>query len=194
MERGRIEFIDEDGSAVPPERREDELDVRPNGSRRGRWPVLVLAAVVVAVCGGVLWHQHTGGPKHPAAAPTTSARTVTVDPQSGVVLDGSVRPTGQLLAEAEQEQRAARLRTQCLSQVQANLLSMSTAYQAALSAGGSVREAERAARAVLADAPDGGISSASYDAMFRVWLINRTALARASGEQLSMDITGLCPA
>jgi len=192
MDPGRIEFIDDDGSTVPPGRREDRLDVEPAGKRRGRWPVLVLAAAVLAVCGGVLWHQHAGGAKQPAAAPAASAQTVTVDPQNGWAIDGGVRPTGQLLAEAEQEQRNARQQTQCMNQVQANLMSMGGAYRAAISAGGSVREAERAARAALADEPDAGVSGASYDAMFRVWRINRTALSELSGERLSIDMTALC--
>ena len=191
MEPGRIEFIDHDGTAVPSERREDELDIQPAGRRRGRWPVLVLAAVIVVGCGGVLWHQHAGGAKHPSSAAVTPAGTVTVagDPLSGDVLYGGVRPTGELLAEAERNQE----QLQCMNQGQVDLMKMIAAYRSALGAGGSVREAERAARAALVDAPAGGVSVASYDAMFRVWRINRTALAKLSGERLNIDMTALCP-
>src|SRR5690242_5022921 len=195
MEPGRIEFLDEDGSTAAPDRPEDQPEGKSGGRRHGRWPVLALAAVMVAVCGGVLWHQHAGGVKHPSAAPPASAQTVTVDPQhGGWALYGGVRPTGQLLAEAEAEQQRAQQQVQCMTQVQAGLMRMIVAYRSTLGAGGSVREAERAARAALADEPDGGVSGASYDAMFRVWRINRTPLAELSGERLSVDMTALCPA
>jgi hypothetical protein len=189
MEPGRIDFIDEDGSSVPLDRRDDELDVRPSGTHHGRWQVLALAAVILAVCGGVLWQQHSG--TKPAAAPVkpTAPSTVVVDPETGDARYGGVRPTGELLAEAETAQR----RLQCMRQAQLALAAMSTAYRSALAAGGSLREAERAARAALADGPTGGGSGPSYDAMFRIWLVNQTALSRLSGERLSFDMTGLCP-
>ncbi|HEU5008924.1 MAG TPA: hypothetical protein VFT67_18300, partial [Jatrophihabitantaceae bacterium] len=121
---------------------------------------------------------------------------VTVDPQVGLPLAGAIRPTGQLLAEARQEaqtQRQAQLEFTCLRRVQGDLMDMAAAYQKALAAGGSPREAERAARAALADPPDAGVSDASYNAMFRIWLVNRTALSKLSGERLSIDMGAVCP-
>jgi hypothetical protein len=197
MEPGHIEFVDEDGSGVPLDRGDDRLDMGPRRRRRGRWPVLALAVAVLAVCGGVLWHQHGGGAKQAASAPATPAMTVTIDPQGGRPLDGGIRPTGQLLAEAHQEeqmqvQRQAQLEFACLRRVQGDLMDMGAAYRKALAAGGSPREAERAARAVLADEPDGGGSGAFYDAVLRDWRINQTALSKLSGERVSLDLSTLC--
>jgi hypothetical protein len=174
MERGRIEFLDEDGSAVPLDHREDQWAAGPGGDRRGRWLMLALVAVVLAACGGVLWHQHSGS-KQPASAPATAV-TVAVGPQVGQILGDGVRPTGELLAEAERVQRQA----QCMTRVQGELMQMVVAYRSAISAGGSVREAERAARAALADEPDGGGSGASYNAMLRIWRIDRVVLIKST--------------
>jgi hypothetical protein len=195
MEPGRVEFVDEDGSGVPLDRADDRLDVEPRQARRGRWPVLVLAVVIVAVCGGVLWHEHNSRAKQAASAPVTPATTVTLAPQAGLPLDGGIRPTGKLLAEAQREaqtQKQAQLELACLRQLQGDLTDMGNAYRKALAAGGSPREAERAARAALADEPDGGGSGASYEAILRVWQINQTALSRMSGERLSIDMSTLC--
>lgn len=194
MEPGRIEFIDGDGAALPLDLGDADLAVPPGG-RRGRWPVLLLAAVILAACGGVLWHQHSSNAGQPASAPVTAAAPVTVAaaPQHGWALDGGVRPTGELLAEAGQAVARAHAQLDCMRESQIALTHMSAVYRSALAAGASPREAELAARAAVADGPPGGGSGAPYDALFRIWRINQSALSKLSGERLSFDLTDVCP-
>jgi len=193
MEPGGIEFVDEHGAAVPLDRADDQLAVAPGGSHRVRGPVVALAVAALVVCGGVLWNQHSNGAKQPTSATATPARISTVQPPAGLAIDTGIRPTGELLAEAKRELGRVRGQLLCETRVRTELLAMGAAYRAALAAGGSPREAERAARAVLADAPDAGVPDASYDAMFRIWLVNRTALSKLSGERLSIDMGAVCP-
>lgn len=192
MQPGRIEFIDEGGSAASPGQAEDQLHVEPARARRFTGPVPVLAVVVVALCGGVLWHQHGNRATHRESAPA-HVSTVQPGPSDAPAARTGIRPTGELLAEAQQELRSERGQSECMTRVQAGLNDMGAAYESVLAAGGSPREAERAARAALADAPDAGVSAQSYDAMFRVWRINRTALSTMSGERLSVDMSAYCP-